>query len=434
MIQRILTAYHGWLWRTPAGGPFYSFGVGALRLLAALVRDARGGVLPLYAASLVYTTLLSLAPLLAISFSVLKGIGAHNQIEPFLKEVLSPLGAAKAADISDRVISFVDKIQVGVLGTVGVAILLYSVIALMRKIENAFNDIWHVSRARGFAQRVRDYLSILLVGPLLLFVSVGMTASLQHAALIDRWLGVRIFETAAQGLFVFVPFFLFIIVFTLLYMVIPNTRVRFAPALAAGALTAVLWKGLGLAFSLFVSESASYAAIYSAFATLILFMIWLYVGWMVVLVGASVSYYLQNPSNMAAAVGQAEWQGQRDQLSVVVLLALVRHFYKTGQGMTLSGLASALNAPRLYLEKTIDVLMEARLIIAEGAIDTAYIPRLAAEETTVADVLARLPQMDATTGRFAGLDALFAQAETARRQVLATATLKQLAMRGEEAT
>jgi len=103
------------------------------------------GQLNFRAMSLVYTTLLSLVPLLAVSFSVLKGFGVHNQIEPALLNLLAPLGD-KGLEITDKIIEFVDNIKVGVMGAVGLGLLFYTVVALMQKIESAFNYTWHVQK------------------------------------------------------------------------------------------------------------------------------------------------------------------------------------------------------------------------------------------------------------------------------------------------
>lgn len=116
-----------------------------LRSCTATVRDlTTDGQLNLRAMSLVYTTLLSLVPLLAISFSVLKGFGVHNQVEPFLQNLLQPLGD-KGMEISDRIIEFVENVKAGVLGSLGLALLIFTVISLMQKIERAFNFAWHVN-------------------------------------------------------------------------------------------------------------------------------------------------------------------------------------------------------------------------------------------------------------------------------------------------
>ncbi len=156
---------------------------GFLRIGYVVVRDLGDGMLTLRAMSLVYTTILSMVPLLAISFSVLKGFGVHNQIEPFLRNVLAPLGE-QGLEISTRIIEFVENVQVGVLGFVGFILLFYTVVSLMQKIERAFNFTWHITQSRSFAQRFRDYLSVVVVGPVLVFASIGISGSLMSTSVV----------------------------------------------------------------------------------------------------------------------------------------------------------------------------------------------------------------------------------------------------------
>ena len=122
-----------------------------VRLLVVCVHDLSESMINLRAMSLVYTTLLSLVPLLAVSFSVLKGFGVHNQMEPMLANFLSPLGP-KGLEISATIIDFVENMNVGVLGSLGLAMLVYTVITLIQKMEEAFNEIWRVRRQRSFAR------------------------------------------------------------------------------------------------------------------------------------------------------------------------------------------------------------------------------------------------------------------------------------------
>jgi membrane protein len=141
-----------------------------VRLAIVLVRDLAQGQLTLRAMSLVYTTLLSIVPLLALSFSVLKAFGVHNQAEPMLRKFLAPLGE-KGEEVSHQIIGFIQNMNVGVLGSVGLALLLYTSVSLIQKIEESFNHIWHISHARNLGERFSRYLSVLLVGPILLFLA-----------------------------------------------------------------------------------------------------------------------------------------------------------------------------------------------------------------------------------------------------------------------
>jgi membrane protein len=134
-----------------------------LRVGHMLLRELIGGQLNLRAMSLVYTTLLSIVPLLAVSFSVLKGFGVHNQIEPLLYNFLEPLGP-QGAEITEKTIYFVENVKVGVLGSIGFAMLIYTVIALVQKIEAAFNFVWQIDHLRPLSQRISSYLSVILLG------------------------------------------------------------------------------------------------------------------------------------------------------------------------------------------------------------------------------------------------------------------------------
>ncbi|MDH3930474.1 MAG: YihY/virulence factor BrkB family protein, partial [Deltaproteobacteria bacterium] len=147
-----------------------------LRVFYVVIRDLLEGQLTLRAMSLVYTTLLAMVPLLAVSFSVLKGFGVHNQIEPLLLNFLRPMGE-RGVEVTSRIIGFVDSVKAGVLGSVGFALLIYTVISLIQKIEQACNDTWQVNRSRPLSQKFSDYLSVILIGPLLVFSALGITAS-----------------------------------------------------------------------------------------------------------------------------------------------------------------------------------------------------------------------------------------------------------------
>jgi membrane protein len=148
------------------------FGVIILRLVLVAAWEFRESVLSIRATSLVYTTLLSLVPFLAVMFSVLKAFGIHHQIEPVLAQALDPLGP-KGIEITQNVIGFVDNLKVGVLGAVGVAGLFYTTYTLIDKIEEALNAIWRVHQGRPFARKFTDYLSVVLVGPVLVFTAIG---------------------------------------------------------------------------------------------------------------------------------------------------------------------------------------------------------------------------------------------------------------------
>src|SRR5919108_2716197 len=153
----------------------------------------RGDVLNLQAMSLTYSTLFSLVPFLAVMFSVLKAFGVQNALEPFLAQILQPLGT-EASQVTSRIIDFVENIRVGILGTAGVAMLFYTVVTLVAKIEDALNQIWRLPRSRSWGQRITAYLSVVLVGPVMVFTALTLTASAQSYWLVKRLVQVGFFS------------------------------------------------------------------------------------------------------------------------------------------------------------------------------------------------------------------------------------------------
>lgn len=170
-----------------------------LRTVFILTRDLVGGQLTLRAMSLVYTTLLSIVPLLALSFSVLKAFGVYNQIEPMLLKFVEPLGE-KGDEIVHQISIFIEKMNVGVLGALGLTLLLYTAISLMQKIEESLNFIWHIPHPRPLADRFSRYLSVLLVGPILVFSALGITASVMNIETVRDLMEINILGQAMQAI------------------------------------------------------------------------------------------------------------------------------------------------------------------------------------------------------------------------------------------
>lgn len=361
--------------------------VRALRISYAVAKDLAEGQLTLRAMSLVYTTLLSLVPLLAVSFSVLKAFGVHNQIEPLLEQMMAPLGA-KGGEVTQRIIQFVENIKVGVLGAVGLALLLYTVIALMQKVELAFNYTWRVRQHRTLAQRFSYYLSVLLVGPVLVFAALGVTASVLNASFMHTLAAIEPFGRLMDLAATLVPYLLIIGAFTFLYVFIPNTRVRIRSALAGAVVGGIVWESTGWAFASFIVTSARYTAIYSAFAALIMFMIWLYLSWLILLVGASVAYYHQHPRRTLGLWREQSPSGRiREELALLVMYLIGRHHYLRQPPWSAETLAERLNVAPEALDSVLKALSDGGMIVLTQGIGGHYIPAAPLDSLTLKEVL-----------------------------------------------
>ncbi len=358
-----------------------------LRVFYVVIRDLLEGQLTLRAMSLVYTTLLAMVPLLAVSFSVLKGFGVHNQIEPLLLNFLRPLGE-RGVEVTSRIIGFVDSVKAGILGSIGFALLIYTVISLIQKIERACNDTWHVNRSRPLSQKFSDYLSVILIGPVLVFSALGITASVMSTTVVQKMVAIKVFGSLMELATKLVPYLLVIAAFTFVYIFVPNTRVRFRSALTGGLVAGVLWETSGWAFASFVVKSAKYTAIYSGFAILIMFMIWLYLSWLIVLVGASVAYYHQHPESVTSYRRELRLSNRmQEKLALLVMFLVGNNYYDNLPALTLEEFAQSLNVPMEALEPIMEALEGYGLLSQTANEPPTYLPARPLDTAELKDVL-----------------------------------------------
>ena len=357
------------------------------RSLYALIRDVLSGQLTLHAMSLVYTTLLSVVPLLALSFSVLKALGVHQRMEPFLFQFFEPMGP-QGMEVAERILGFVDNMKVGVLGSVGLALLVYTVISLVQKIERSFNMIWRVPEMRSLAQRFSNYLSVIMVGPLLMVSAIGVTASVFSSELVQRVMAIEPFGSMIVQISRFTPFFLVVGAFTFVYVFIPNTRVKLRYAFIAGVLAGVSWQAAGMLFASFVAGSARYAAIYSGFAVGIILLIWTYLNWMILLLGASLAFYMQNPGSVAKRRNVQLAPELQERVALALVWLVARPFSRGEAAPQQEVVEHELRVPGEITRRISDKLIRAGVLNLAGPQGDRLVPGRALELITVKDVLA----------------------------------------------
>ena len=406
------------------------------RVLHMLVRELLGGQLNLRAMSLVYTTLLSVVPLLAVSFSVLKGFGVHTRIEPFLYELMSPLGS-QGIEVANRLVGFVDNIRVGVLGSVGFAFLIYTVISLLQKIESAFNFVWQVDRMRTISQRFSSYLSVVLIGPVLIFSAIGLAAAILNSELAQRLISIEPLGSLIVYSGRLVPYFLVCLAFTFVYMFIPNTRVQLRAALVGGVIGGALWATAGWGFATFIASSSKYAAIYSSFAILILLLIWLYLSWLIMLVGSQIAYFVQYPKYMTLHRVRFVLSNRvRERLALQIMYLAGYNFYHGVQPWNLDALVERLGLPGEPVHRVIEILVNAGYLIEIASEEPpVYLPVHDIETMQLADLLTAVRKAgedrflnDAQLQSLDAVDLLMSQVDAGYRDVAGRRTVKDLVL------
>lgn len=362
-----------------------------LRYVYVVLDDLAKGELTLRAMSLVYTTLLSLVPMLAVSFSVLKAFGMHNkQLEPIMLQFLAPMGE-QGVEITQKIIGFIDNVKIGVLGTFGIALLFYTAISLIQKIEGTFNYIWRLEQHRSIGRRFADYGSVMLIGPLLVFSAIGLSASVLSGRAVQEASEYLPFVTHVVSLLTTAaPYIMIIAAFTFFYMFIPNTRVTFRAGAMAGLVSGVLFQSLGWGFGSVVvsaSDSGTYA-IYSGFAILILFMMWMYISWLILLVGSSVAFYVQHPEYVVPSKRSGDMSiRQQEDLALNIMAVLAQRYYEGRRPMSASDYVLRLRVQIQGVTKVLRALTRAGLITENSDDPPRYLPNAPLEKVPLQEVL-----------------------------------------------
>ena len=335
-----------------------------LRYLYALVRDLASGQLTMRAMSLVYTTLLSIVPLLAFSFAILKGLGVFEQLEPYLTGLLAPLGE-QGERITEQILTLVNNVRGSVLGGLGLAFFLYTAISMVQKVEESFNYVWYVAKPRSFARRFSEYLVVLLVGPMLMVAAIGMITSIRSNTVVQYILN----NPQLGSLFVYagkvVPYLLISGVFTFLYMFMPNARVRLRSALVGGICGGVMWATVGVVFTTFVLNATRTLQIYAGFAVAITTLIWLYLNWLILLIGSQIAFYHQRPAFLR--IGRREPRPSnaiRERLALNIMYLAGSAFRNSRGPLTFGELSTETKIPSLTLTPVVNALEKAGLLIA----------------------------------------------------------------------
>ena len=333
-----------------------------LRYPYAILRDLSRGQINLYAMGLVYATLLSLIPLIAFAFAVLKAFGAHSELKPLISEFFRPLGDTGSAELTQRVMEFADSVSTGLVGSVGLALLLWTLLGTIKKVEDGFNFVWRVEHARSFARRVTEYIALLIVGPIVVVSFIGLShRAIDSTAGFSRYMPFwdRLTTWSIEA----APFFMVTAIFTAVYMFVPNTKVKWKPALIGGVAAGVLWVVVGQLFTSFVVYTTRLSVVYAGFAIIVAALLWTYFGWLILLIGAQLSFYLQNRQYLRLGLTELRLSAvQREQLTLKVMYLIARSYQDGKNRWTVDGLAHELNMPGIALSRIVNALETERLV------------------------------------------------------------------------
>jgi membrane protein len=327
--------------------------------------------------------------------------------------------------------------NVGVLGAVGLLFLIYTVVSLMQKIEDAFNHAWRIHTPRTFGERFTTFLSAITVGPLLVFAAIAATGTVMSTTVMEYLQEVAVIGPTIHIVVRLLPFAFVIGAFTFLYVFIPNTRVRLVPALIGGVVAGILWEGLSFGFATYASGASKYQLVYATFATAVFFMIWLYLNWLILLIGASIAYYRQHPAIVRSGLQEVHLTPvMTTRLSLSLLTHIGRRYYERAPAYTLEELSAGYELPVHIIEGCLSSLIAVGLLAETDEPVPSYIPSVPFDITTVAEALGRIENyqpLSTYTPQIAAephVKTIEDATQTARAESLAGLTLKQLVTEG----
>ncbi|HQP12356.1 MAG TPA: YihY/virulence factor BrkB family protein, partial [Candidatus Omnitrophota bacterium] len=272
-----------------------SFWLKQLRIMLLAFRGFDEDKCQLRASALTYYSLLSIVPLVAMAFGIAKGFGIEKILEKQLYEKL-----AGQEEVVERIISFsqtlLETTKGGVIAGVGVAILFWTVIKVLGNIESSFNDIWGIRKSRTWGRKFSDYLSIMLICPLLLIMSSSITVLVtsQVKLVVEKISFLGVLSPAIFMILSLLPYCVIWVLFTYIYIFMPNTSVSFKSGLFGGMIAGTIYQIVQWIYINFQVGVAKYGAVYGSFAALPLFLVWLQMSWIIVLFGAEISFAEQN--------------------------------------------------------------------------------------------------------------------------------------------
>jgi membrane protein len=275
--------------------PGKSFFLTLLRVLILSIRGFDEDRCKLRASALTFYSLISIVPVAAMAFGIAKGFGFEKMLEAQLRDKL-----AGQEEVFNNVLQFsqslLENTKGGLLAGIGLVVLFWAVIKVLGHIEDSLNDIWGIKERRSLGRKFGDYLSIMLIGPVLIILSSSLTVfvTTQFNRIMERINLLGVFSPLIVLLLELLPFALLWGLFTFIYLFMPNTKVRFSSGLLGGIVAGTLFQAVQWGYITFQIGAAKYNAIYGSFAALPLFLIWLQLSWLIILYGAELSFAHQS--------------------------------------------------------------------------------------------------------------------------------------------
>ena len=389
LLSRVDDFFRRRLWQEEDHWPAVLFACKCLRILILAGRGLIKDQSLVRSSALAYATILGFIPLFALLFAILQAIGMPRLLATYFLENLAP----GSQDFVNQILHYIESIQVTSLGVFAVVALLGDLVIIMTNVEKAFNKTWQVSQTRPWSRKVSDYLSIFLLFPILLAVALSLSASFLSIQGIHGFLATllpRIFFTATRWL---VSLGVLWLAFIFIYLVMPNTRVRFWSAVLGGVVGGSVWQLAQWLFIWVQGRSAYYNAIYGALYNLLFIFIWMFWCWLILLFGSEVAFAHQNLDRLTREFRRPLLPPEPvdEYLGLAALLSISARFQRRQPPLSLEELAEILPQGNNLAARVVQMLQDCNLVVqvapGKRARSPQFLPNLPLGQVTVAEVL-----------------------------------------------
>ena len=366
-----------------------------LRIIILAARGFLNNKVQIRAASLTLFSLLSVIPIIAIAFAIAKGFGLDQNLESLITEELQG-----HQDILNWLLqnarSAIDETRGGYIAGVGMLILFWSVMSLLGHVEDTFNHIWHIRDSRTWYRKFTDYLTIMLIAPVFVILSSSMSVFISSylAEFMSKAAILDYFKPLVTFMLKLSPYFLVWVTLTIFYLIMPNTKVNFVPAMVSGIIVGTALQVLQYFYIDLQFGITKLNAIYGSFAAVPLFIIWLQYSWLTILLGAELAFANQNISNYefeAEALGMSAYH--KKAISLIIMNIVIKKFSTGEHPVTASDIATQLKVPIRLVRELLQDLKEVYLVseVNENVKrERAYQPALDIGKITVSYVLSKI--------------------------------------------
>ena len=399
MIKEIIDFTRHGIWRIPLKevSRSKSFLIRQLRVMLVALRGFDEDRCMLWASGLTFYSLLSIVPIVAMLFGIAKGFGVEQRVE---QELLDKFQSQQEViiKVADFAHNLLDNTRGGLVAGVGIALLFWAIIKILGNVEKSFNHIWGVQQGRSWGRKFSDYLSLMLISPILLIMASSLTVFItsQVTSVTQRIEALNAVAGLIMFLLKFLPYLVIWVALTFVYFWMPNTKVRLNSALVAGVAGGTLFQITQWVYINFQIGAAKFGAIYGSFAALPLFLIWMQLSWLIVLLGAEIAFAHQNVETYEFEQdSRSASHSFKRLLSLVVAHQVIKTFCQGGAAPSATQISRTMGIPIRLVRQIVFELVSANVVSevkADGDKSVSYQPARNVDALTISYVVDALEQ------------------------------------------